>query len=206
MARTKKSQVLAKYREQERQAKEAYKERTGLKIAYNFSKSDEAQKIGRNRKRALRRYEDKKIEAEVQKKVFSLKPEEVTKFNVITDEEFYFNVLYSAPGEADSLVINMFELAKTSGRPILAIIQDEDGSTKTYKSQYEFDKAINKLYTDLMKRQKEDYDAANKIFKSNPANKDKKLPKSEFIRLASITAGIVGGVEIVTLRITNPEA
>lgn len=204
MARTKKQELQARYNEQYEQAKEAYKQEKGLKIARGFDKTPQARRINRNKRRAIRRYEDQRIETVVEKKVFSVQPEDVTKFNIITDEEFYFNVLYSAPEEGDSLIINMFELAKSGGAPVRAIIQDEDGTTHTYKSQYEFDKAVNQLYTDLMKRQQDDYNNANKIFKSNPANKDKQLPKSEFIRFVSITTGQVGNFEVVTLRVTNP--
>jgi len=204
MARTKKQEIQARYNEQYEAAKQAYIEEKGYKIAYGFSSSPEARRIERNKTRAIRRYEDRKIESEVEKKVFSVEPADVQKFNVITDEEFYFNALYSAPGEGDSLIINMFQLSQSGGTPVRAVIQDEDGSVSTYKSMYQFDKAVNQLYTDLMKRQKEDYDKANAIFKSNPANKDKQLPKSEFIRLVSITTGQVGNFEVVTLRVTNP--
>lgn len=205
MARTKKQEIQARYREQVEQAKEAYKKRTGYKIAYKFSTSPEAKRINRNRRRAIRRYEDKRIEEKVEKQVFKYSdPSDVKKFNVIVDQDFYFNTLYAAPGEGDSLIINMFEVAKTGGQPVRAVIQDEDGSIKTYKSQYEFDQAVNQLYTDLVKRQNEDYKEALKVFRKNPANQGKKLPKSEFIRLVSITTGVVGNFEVVTLKVENP--
>lgn len=204
MARTKKQEIQARYNERYEAEKEAYRKEKGYKIAYGFSSTPQARRIERNKARAIRRYEDRRIETEVEKKVFSVEPANVQKFNVITDEEFYFNALYSAPGEGDSLIINMFQLAQSGGTPVRAVIQDEDGSVSTYKSMYEFDKAVNQLYSDLMKRQKNDYDAANKIFKANQANKGKSLPKSEFIRLVSITTGHVGNFEVVTLRVTNP--
>jgi len=204
MARTKKQELQRRYREQEKQAKEAYKAEKGLKIARGFNNTKAAKRIERNKTRSLRRYEDKKIVEEVEKKVFKFEdPKQITKFDVIVDEEFFFTELYAPPGQGDSFIINQFKLAETGNtKPVRAIIQDEDGSTTTYKTMFEFDKAISKLYQELSKRQYEDWKAANKIHKSGGAKND--LPKSAYIRLVSITSGETDAFEILTLKVSKP--
>lgn len=59
MARTRKSKIAARYNDQLEQAKEAFKQRTGKKIARGFSDSKEAKRIERNKNQALYRYEKK---------------------------------------------------------------------------------------------------------------------------------------------------
>lgn len=206
MARTRKQELQRRYRKQEEAAKEAYKEKNGLKIARGFSETKAAKKIARNKRRALNRYVDKKVKEIVEKQVFKFEdPSQISKFDVIVDEEFFFTELYAPPGQGDSFIINQFKLAETgTQKPVRAIIQDEDGTTSVYRSMYEFDKAINQLYKDLSRRQYDDWKEANKIHKSGGAKND--LPKSAYIRLVSISSGETGQFEILTLKVTAPGA
>ena len=208
MARTKKAAIAAKYNAQEAEAKRAYVEKNGYSIAYNWKNQPEKKRIDRNKSKAVTRYEDKKLTVQLEKDVFSFKdPTEITKFDNIVDQGFYFNEIYSPEG--DSLIINQFRIAEAQDltanpKPVRAIIQDEDGTTKIYRTLETFEDAIADLYKELNRRQYEDYKAANKIFKQNPANKDKKLPKSGFIRLVSINSGETDKYEVLTLKIEKP--
>ena len=206
MARTKKAEIARRYREQEARAKEAYKAEKGLKIARGFKATRTARNIKRNKGRALNRYEEKKLTTRIEKDIFSLSSNKITKFDNIVDQEFYFTELYAPPGQGDSFIINQFKLAESgqTAKPVRAIIQDEDGSTTVYKTMFEFDKAINRLYKDLNDRQRNEWQAANKIFRKDPNNKGKSLAKSEFIRLVSISSGETDKYEILTLKIDKP--
>lgn len=204
MARTKKSEIQRRYREQEQAAKEAYKKEKGLKIARGFNETKAAKRIARNERRALNRYQDKKVVETVERQVFRFEnPSQISKFDVIVDEEFFFTELYAPPGQGDSFIINQFKLAETgTAKPVRAIIQDEDGSTSVYRSMFEFDRAISELYKDLSKRQYDEWQTANKAHKSGGAKND--LPKSAFIRLVSITSGETPQFEILTLKVSKP--
>jgi len=203
MARTKKSEIQARYREQERQAKEAYKKEKGLKIARGFNQTRAAKKIQRNRRRAITHYKDRKLTEKVEKQVFSVQPEKISRFDVIVDKEFYFKEIYSPTG--DSFIVNQFRLAEAgTSKPVRAIIQDEDGSVTVYRTLFEFELAMSRLYTELNKRQTDEWKAANKAFRNNPANKGKTMPKSEFIRLVTITSGETKDYEILTLKVEKP--
>jgi len=203
MARTKKSEIQARYREQERQAKEAYKKEKGLKIARGFNQTRAAKKIQRNRRRAITRYKDKKLTEKVKKEVFSDPAEKISRFDVIADQEFYFKEIYSPTG--DSFIVNQFRLAEAgTSKPVRAIIQDEDGSVAVYRTLFEFELAMSRLYTELNRRQSEEWKEANKAFRNNPANKGKTMPRSEFIRLVTITSGETKDYEILTLKVEKP--
>lgn len=204
MARTKKQELQRRYREQEAAAKEKYKAEKGLKIARGFKDTKAAKRIARNEKRALTRYEDKKVVETVSKQVFKFEdPSQISKFDVIVDEEFFFTELYAPPGQGDSFIINQFKLAETgTQKPVRAIIQDEDGSTTVYRTMFEFDKAVSQLYKDLSRRQYDDWKEANKLHKSGGAKND--LPKSAYIRLVSITSGETDQFEILTLKVSAP--
>jgi hypothetical protein len=56
MARTRLSEILRRYREQEEQAKQEYKQERGLKIARGFEETSDAKRIAKNRQNALYRY------------------------------------------------------------------------------------------------------------------------------------------------------
>lgn len=206
MARTKKAEIAARYNQQEQAAKRKYIEERGYKFAYNWKNTPEAKRFAKNKRQAIERYDDKRLTKQIEKDVFSKPgPEEITKFDNIVDQDFFFTEMYAAPGEGDSFVINQFRLAQAgTNKPVRAIIQDEDGSVKVYRTLWEFDAAMSDLYRELTKRQTEDYKAANKAFRSNPANEGRKLPKSGFIRLISINSGETDKYEILTVKIDKP--
>jgi len=158
MAVTRRNKLAARYNQQLRQAKQAYKQRTGKKIARGFSETPEAKRIERNKQQAIYRYEKAKQAKEAEKLGELLPPPGQTGTKQIQDKKLgnidvrveadgmFWTVLGNNIGNSD--VVSAFrENEMASGKKVRGIIQnDVEGSAGQYFSDTTFQMGLGALY------------------------------------------------------------
>lgn len=158
MAVTRRNKLAARYNQQLEQAKEAYKQRTGKKIARGFSKTPEAKRIERNKQQAIYRYEKAKQAKEAEKLGELLPPPGQTGTKQIQDKRLgnidvrveadgmFWTVLGNDIG-AGPAVAAFRENEMASGKKVRGIIQnDVEGSGNQYFSDTTFQMGLGALY------------------------------------------------------------
>lgn len=152
MARTKRNEILARYKEQFERAKEQYKEERGLKKAIGFNQSREAKRIKENKTKAIARYEGKKS-AFIAQKIFE--GESVNKFTkesfeVTASETFFWEALsYRSKSEkfTEGQELAMWREAEySSGKKIIGFIKDFDGNLAKVTSEKQLIPQLERLY------------------------------------------------------------
>lgn len=158
MAVTRRNKLAARYNQQLKQAKEAYKQRTGKKIARGFSKTPEAKRIEQNKQQAIYRYEKAKQAKEAEKLGELLPPPGQTGTKQIQDKRLgnidvrveadgmFWTVLGNDIG-AGPAVAAFRENEMASGKKVRGIIQnDVEGSGNQYFSDTTFQMGLGALY------------------------------------------------------------
>jgi hypothetical protein len=158
MAVTRRNKLAARYNQQLKQAKEAYKQRTGKEIARGFSKTPEAKRIEQNKQQAIYRYEKAKQAKEAEKLGELLPPPGQTGTKQIQDKRLgnidvrveadgmFWTVLGNDIG-AGPAVAAFRENEMASGKKVRGIIQnDAEGSGNQYFSDTTFQMGLGALY------------------------------------------------------------
>lgn len=158
MAVTRRNKLAARYNQQLEQAKEAYKQRTGKKIARGFFETPEARRIERNKAQAIYRYEKAKQAKEAIKLGELLPPPGQTGTKQIQDKRLgnidvrveadgiFWTVLGNNIG-AGPAVAAFRENEMASGKKVRGIIQnDVEGSAGQYFSDTTFQMGLGALY------------------------------------------------------------
>lgn len=145
MARKKISRnaLIARYREQEKAAKEQFKKETGKKIATGFKKTKDFKRIRRNKRAALKRYYNRRVNKAIKTSGFS-------NIRVIHGYDFYYNVL-SYGGAVDKVAaanFNLFKMAKIKFEAVLDFTLYQLGRT-THLDNFGFDMKMRWLYSRL---------------------------------------------------------
>lgn len=170
MARTKRSKIAARYNAQLEQAKEAFKQRTGKKIARGFSDSKEAKRIERNKTQALYRYEKKQEVQTTGRKLGKIIPapgEVIEKQikdpklgNVRASNEadgMFFTVLTNkGANRGEGPALAMFrENEIGQAKPVKGVIIDSVNNTKKiYSNDFAFSQGLGALYRAAASTQK----------------------------------------------------
>jgi len=158
MAVTRRNKLAARYNQQLEQAKEAYKQRTGKKIARGFSETPEAKRIKANKQQAIYRYEKAKQAKEAEKLGELLPPPGQTGTKQIQDKKLgkidvrveadgiFWTVLGNNIG-AGPAVAAFRENEMASGKKVRGVIQnDVEGSGNQYFSDTTFQMGLGALY------------------------------------------------------------
>lgn len=158
MAVTRRNKLAARYNQQLEQAKEAYKQRTGKKIARGFSDTPEAKRIERNKAQAIYRYEKAKQTKEAERLGELLPPPGQTGTKQIEDKKLgnidvrveadgmFWTVLGNDIG-AGPAVAAFRENEMASGKKVRGIIQnDVEGTSGQYFSDTTFQMGLGALY------------------------------------------------------------
>lgn len=169
-----KIRINAYYAPTEKELKEAYKKRKGLKIARGFSDSPEARKLRQKKNRALRRAEVKLEAIKVVQQTIK-NPEAKTKKGQPIDWEevdlpdgititpvnegeepnpFYLDLSFGSG--TDEEVISQWKIAQRAGYKVTGVISNTFTGDISYSYDlYTFKKRIKALYMFLKEKQKE---------------------------------------------------
>ena len=165
VSRSDKGRISRYYGDKRAEAKEAYKARTGLKIARGFDKSPEGRKVRSLESRALRRSEIKREAQQIAKatignnskktnwsQVTPPKGTTITPVNSQGPQPFYSELSYG--GGSDKEVVSQWKLAQSAGRKVVGIINNTfEGKTVYAYDLFTFKQRIKSLYSDLKAEQ-----------------------------------------------------
>jgi hypothetical protein len=207
--------INAAYKGRITAAKEAYKNKNGLKVARGFSKSPESRKIQSLKNRALRRGERKKEAQDLAKQLKvnnrgrranwkkATPPAGTTimPVNAGKPQPFYTELSYGSG--TDKEVVSQWENALASGYLVTGIINNTFTRTTTYSYDlYTFKQRLKALYK-FLKEQQEEMNTPAKVTKtstksgSNPPPPQKKKNKD----YPKITTNIVADQASKTVSI-----
>jgi len=167
VSRSDKGRINRYYGDKRAEAKEAYKARTGLKIARGFEQSPEGRKIRSLENRALRRSEIKREAQQVAKATIGNKGKKtdwsevtppqgttITPVNADGPQPFYSELSYG--GGSDKEVVSQWKLAQAAGFKVIGIINNTFTRAVTYSYDlFTFKQRIKALYKYLKDLQKE---------------------------------------------------
>jgi hypothetical protein len=129
-----------RYKKIEKELKEKYKKRKGLKIARGFKKSEEYKQLQKNIRNTIYRNKRKAI----QKKGIGIA--QIEKGTILNDRDLFFSALPYG-NETEVSITNMFrEEAVLGGKKPVVIIKDLDGKKNTYTTEYTAIQALSDLY------------------------------------------------------------
>ena len=215
MARTRRSEILGRYRQEERQAKEAYKAERGLKIAKGFKDTTEAKRIDRNRGQALGRYQFKKSAETAEKFTGKVKAERdraaqakadtfktgqaqpapteplraAGNFEVLADSEPFWAVMRGPTGEtAEAADQYSLQAENSKSKNFVGTIAD-GGKIEVFKTRASFERAMEEKYKGLAAEQRALAIAISQISK---AAKDGKQAPAAALAAVDGAGGAIG--------------